>query len=76
MEGDGNMNLRDLKPGRQYLSPSGRPCVLLPSPDRGPDRANLLFKYLDEDREDGGFSIRADNAAALARITEPKGATA
>jgi hypothetical protein len=65
------MKLTELVPGREYTSPSGRPCLLLPSPDRGPDRANLLFKYLDEDGENAGFSIRSDNEAALARFSRP-----
>lgn len=63
----------DLVPGRVYLSPTGRRCMLLQPAENGLSRTSYLFAYLTRTgrpSEDDGFAINAGNARAIAAMQE------
>lgn len=63
----------DLVPGRLYLSPSGRTCMLLQPQDSGLSRTTFLFAYLNRSgrpTRDDGFNLSAGNARAIAALRE------
>jgi hypothetical protein len=63
----------DLVPGRVYLSPTGRKCMLLAPQENGISRTSYLFAYITRTgkcSDDDGFAINAVNGTAIGALRE------
>lgn len=63
----------DLVPGRLYLSPTGRKCMLLAPTGAGISCTSFLFAYITRTgraSEDEGFALSAANGRAIAALRE------
>lgn len=68
-----SLRAADLVPGRVYFSPSGRLCRFDPPTDSGISCTCYLFTYLSKRGDrlvDDGFSLNAENSAAIASMRE------